>query len=879
MLDMQLETCWPGGQRWIVAFALALTLAACKGGGGDDDGDDDDDTVATAVIGPEGGSLTSTDGLMTIEVPPGAVEEETELSIALRPDAPAELRLAEAYELAPHDLEFLAPVIATLRYDPATLDGADESDLSMAVLDEDSGRWALAVPSSVDTGAHLVVCERWHFSELTLAERQALAELWGITVTPVETIYVRADGDDAAIGTAAELAVRNIAAAIAHDHRGMVGADGLDFSTATLIDVGPGEFDAGSEPTFQRGIDIDIVGAGRDLTRTELSMWLSGEVDIRVADLEIGYISMLGLGEWGRTIENVRAAAVGMASLDGISELKHAEISGGLDTGPCALSQGAGSGSVVFDDVHVTGCATGIKLSSGTAQIRNSVIEEGPLGSVGIRVEAGVLGSMQNTTITGHGTGVHIESADFTLGLGGNTISCNSDVDVEAAAGVSVNAQYVAWDHNPPEELDASDAYLNDYSGDVDSAFASLALEPCIGPTAPVQILYETGRTLPGSTSPVTELGPAARAPNGDTCFVAIDESSRLVCIRGGLPTVVLSGGMSTASAVTAGDDVVVVDNGTSGAVAVRAGGSSTAWSGAQSVLMNASGDVVSYYSFGGTNRIDVDRGAGFACIKSAPDTCHPGAGKPRLDDAGRVWYQYAGQIFYDDGSDPVNGAPTLVFDPAVPPPDQTAGETFDLIDNYAVGPNGDMYLFVQMAPFEKRAYYRPAGGGALQRVPLRTSSNQVVRFTASAPTVDAAGRVQGYAMIDESFDAQVIGDTSGFDIELATGDAAIDIPGQTYAQASPASYTADGYFGFRPRITPTSDWYLAVYAGRLDGTLRLVSKTGDTLPTFASPITWLAVAVTNASPGARFIDGAGQVAFTATLEDGTMVIAQSAAP
>src|SRR5690349_10862488 len=192
---MQLETCRPGGRRWIVVCALALTLAACKGGGGDDGGDDDDDdTVATAVIGPEGGELTSTDGLMTIEVPPGAVEEDTEFSIALRPDAPAELRLVEAYELAPHDLYFRAPVLVTLHYDPAALDGADESDLSMAVLDEESGQWALAVPSDVDTGAHQVTCERWHFSELTAAERQALLDLWGVEVTHVETMYVRETG-------------------------------------------------------------------------------------------------------------------------------------------------------------------------------------------------------------------------------------------------------------------------------------------------------------------------------------------------------------------------------------------------------------------------------------------------------------------------------------------------------------------------------------------------------------------------------------------------------------------------------------------------------------------------------------------------------------
>jgi len=79
--------------------------------------DDDDETsrIVSSVIGAEGGSITSPDGKLTLEIPPGALTEKTEINIRKlnKDEFPPELSnslLEELYELTPDGLQFLLPV-------------------------------------------------------------------------------------------------------------------------------------------------------------------------------------------------------------------------------------------------------------------------------------------------------------------------------------------------------------------------------------------------------------------------------------------------------------------------------------------------------------------------------------------------------------------------------------------------------------------------------------------------------------------------------------------------------------------------------------------------------------------------------------------------
>lgn len=82
-------------------------------GDGDLGGTDAAGQTASAVIGPDGGTLTSSDGVVTLTVPPGAVEADTTFSIALDGDALADVRRGAAYDLGPAEVDFTAPIAVT----------------------------------------------------------------------------------------------------------------------------------------------------------------------------------------------------------------------------------------------------------------------------------------------------------------------------------------------------------------------------------------------------------------------------------------------------------------------------------------------------------------------------------------------------------------------------------------------------------------------------------------------------------------------------------------------------------------------------------------------------------------------------------------------
>jgi len=93
----------------------------------------------SAIIGPEGGTITSSDGRLTLTIPQGALTEDTEITIRkLNPeDLPPESQGAVlAYELLPDGLEFLLPVTATVEIDieSTTEDGVLSTVLPITTL-------------------------------------------------------------------------------------------------------------------------------------------------------------------------------------------------------------------------------------------------------------------------------------------------------------------------------------------------------------------------------------------------------------------------------------------------------------------------------------------------------------------------------------------------------------------------------------------------------------------------------------------------------------------------------------------------------------------------------------------------------------------------
>ena len=128
-----------------ISFVLpALLLVACSGSG----------PQAIQTIGPTGGTLEA-DGLI-LTIPPGALEQETEISI--------ESELVDGqkhYHLGPDGLEFKLPVGVSLPYDP--------SDPASLILHDSTTHGTELVATSTDAAAARVRGEILGFSDVYLS--------------------------------------------------------------------------------------------------------------------------------------------------------------------------------------------------------------------------------------------------------------------------------------------------------------------------------------------------------------------------------------------------------------------------------------------------------------------------------------------------------------------------------------------------------------------------------------------------------------------------------------------------------------------------------------------------------------------------------------
>ena len=120
----------------------------------------------SGLIGPEGGTVTSSDGKASVSIPAGALAKKT--SIAIRPvsDVPAG-KIGPAYEFLPGDINFLIPVTVSISYNKAAIpSGLNESDLCLGIVVK--ATWDLIMPSFVDTDNHIVSSDVDRFSRLSL---------------------------------------------------------------------------------------------------------------------------------------------------------------------------------------------------------------------------------------------------------------------------------------------------------------------------------------------------------------------------------------------------------------------------------------------------------------------------------------------------------------------------------------------------------------------------------------------------------------------------------------------------------------------------------------------------------------------------------------
>ncbi len=448
--------------------------------------------VASATIGEAGGTLVSLDGVVTITVPPDAVDADTVFTIERLTDAPAGTggeRLLEAYRLGPEDVIFFEQVTVAFTYPDTALGGVAESDLVVLVLDD--GAWVEAVPNEVDTTANRVSAKRWHFSNYSAGTPPP-----GAVVDVGETIYVADSGLPTGSGSLVD-PVPNLEAACSRAVSGLphlVDGTFYTYSQVKTVYVGAGTFShSGLLTCLHR-----VVGAGRDSTLIE------GALFMRDSPLS-------GVTIFGRLIlENARAENT---TIEGSVLLDHSSldlVSVIGDPGdptyefePCVQIVQSDYGAVGISNSTIEYCETGIEVES---------FQSVPIRLTAVAVRQSSIGllandehvEVSNCTFESNDTGVVMNEAgkfngnivrDNRLGLTNsaptmvlrdNVFSCNRAFDVSTLASAPLDAAGNLWDHVPPHSPTTGDEgpFSNDINlPDSNSTFgARLAERPCRRP-------------------------------------------------------------------------------------------------------------------------------------------------------------------------------------------------------------------------------------------------------------------------------------------------------------------------------------------------------------------------------------------------------------
>ncbi|CCH54728.1 VCBS [Fibrisoma limi BUZ 3] len=158
-------------------------------------------TVTKKQIGPDGGSLKSADGTLTITVPAGALTALTEVGIEpITGTCPG--GIGHGWRLTPHGVIFSKPVQLTIDYTAVKDSVLLPQALGLAYQDS-KGIWQFIGATAVNASAHTVTAQTNHFSDwqaiswLTLNPiADQLHEKQQVIIEAERYVYVPTSSDD-----------------------------------------------------------------------------------------------------------------------------------------------------------------------------------------------------------------------------------------------------------------------------------------------------------------------------------------------------------------------------------------------------------------------------------------------------------------------------------------------------------------------------------------------------------------------------------------------------------------------------------------------------------------------------------------------------------
>lgn len=130
------------------------------------------------MVGPEGGVVTSRDGRFTLEVPPGALDRDVEISVDVT-QCHQPHTIGECYVLGPAGTNFLFPAAVAFELGDAELkkleqfDDGHESDAdagSLGVIAESSEGWKMLADRNIDEHQDVVSASVLYLSTFALVQ-------------------------------------------------------------------------------------------------------------------------------------------------------------------------------------------------------------------------------------------------------------------------------------------------------------------------------------------------------------------------------------------------------------------------------------------------------------------------------------------------------------------------------------------------------------------------------------------------------------------------------------------------------------------------------------------------------------------------------------
>jgi hypothetical protein len=198
-------------------------------------------TPTQGTIGTAGGKLTSSDGALTINVPPGALTADTSIGIQpitnLVPGA-----VGASYRLTPEGQVFATPAQLVFKVTDADLAGTALPAIHVAYHD-DKGQWRSLKSVNRDGAAHTVTVATPHFSDWAKTAGLKLTPP-SASIQPGQSVNLRLDSceakDDPTDPELSQLVLTcvQVAESAVWAANGVAGGDG---ASGTVTEVHPGD--------------------------------------------------------------------------------------------------------------------------------------------------------------------------------------------------------------------------------------------------------------------------------------------------------------------------------------------------------------------------------------------------------------------------------------------------------------------------------------------------------------------------------------------------------------------------------------------------------------------------------------------------------------